>query len=224
MTLSPPVPASLLPGPPHARAATFAIAVLPLLGVLWLDWSVAEMFGFYWIESAAIGLFHWLKMLAARGTIVDGKLERALAANTSLTAEQRVQQIQTSRSLQHAVLPGLFLVHYGLFCAVHAAIIVFLFDGAFAEVASPLGMFALAAITAMQAVDYARFRADPAQVALPRNFLFLQPYKRVIVLQLVLILGAIPAKAGYPLFAAFLLTAIKLLVESGVSLPGSQRR
>ena len=199
--------------------AAAAIALLPLLGVLLLDWSVASLFGFYWIESVAIGLFHGFKLFAARGRIVDLKLEQELADNPALTAEQRLHQIDASQRFQHRVMPGLFFIHYGLFCAAHVAIIVFLFDGAFASLSSALGLTTLAAIVVAQAMDYLRFRADPELLALPRNLLFMLPYKRVIVLQLVLILGAIPLKAGFPLATAILLTATKLVVEFGASLP-----
>jgi hypothetical protein len=201
-------------------AVGVVIALLPLLGVAALDWSVASMFGLYWVESATVGACHWLKLLAARGRIEDPQLERALAADGASSAEQRGQQLEASRRFQHALLPWLFLFHYGAFCAIHAAIIAFLFDGAFADLSSALGIVALVAIAVAQALDYARFRADPAVVALPRNVLFMQPYRRVVVLHVVLLLGAIPALLGSPSIAALLLTTIKL----GVELAAARRR
>lgn len=198
--------------PPLALAiATF----LPLVGVLLFDWPAAALLGFFWAETVAIGLVHVLRIRAARGVMPNPQLEAALAANAALTPEQRAEQLHNAHRVLHFLMPGLFVLHFGLFCAVHAGLLAALFDGAFADLATPLGLAALAAILLQQGLDYRRFRRDPEFTALPRSLLFLQPYPRVLVLQLALILGALPALAGLPIVAAVLMTAIKLLADLG---------
>lgn len=155
--------------------AAIAAALLPLAGVLLLDWPVAAMLGFYWIESVAIGLFHFLRMLSARGTPIDTALEGALARNTALTPEQRAQQLHAAYRIQHAVMPWFFLVHYGLFCLVHLGVIAFVFDAAFDDLGAWLGLATIALIVLQQLADTLRFRRDADLVALPRGALLLQP-------------------------------------------------
>jgi hypothetical protein len=208
-----PVVARLEQRPPPLALA--AAALLPLAGVLWLDWPAAALLGFYWAETVAIGLVHVARLRAAHGVMPNPQLDAALAANPALTPAQRAEQLRNAHRVVHFLMPGLFALHFGIFCAVHAGLLAALFDGAFADLLTPLGLAALAAIVLQQGLDYRRFRRDPECTALPRSLLFLQPYPRVLVLQLVLILGALPALAGLPTVAAVLMTAFKLLAELG---------
>jgi hypothetical protein len=115
---------------PHPAVA-LAAALLPLLGVVLLDWPVAAMIGLYWAENVVIGLFHVGKIRAARGRSDDPAMVRALAANPDLTPAQRQAQLDTTHRIQHFIVPGVFVLHYGLFCLGHAAVVAFVFDGAF---------------------------------------------------------------------------------------------
>lgn len=197
--------------------AAIVSALLPLLGVLAFDWPVASMLGFYWAENVLLGVFHLFKILAARGLAIDPSLERAIGYNPNVTPEQAQQQLLAAQRFQHFVMPGVFVLHYGLFCAAHAGAIALLFDGAFADFATGLGFATLAASAVQHALDTRRFVGDDELRALPRGLLMFQPYSRIVVMQLALLLGAITALAGYELISALLLATIRVLAEiSGV--------
>ncbi len=194
---------------PHPAVA-LATAGLPLLGVFLLDWSVAAMIGLYWAENAVIGLFHLGKIRAAQGRSDDPAMVRALEANPDLTPDQRQAQLDTTHRIQHFSMPGVFVVHYGLFCLGHAAVIAFVFDGAFAQLGSALGLVALGLFAVQQADELRRVRKDAGIRALPRGVVMFQPYARVVALHLALLLAALPALFGAHLAAALIIAAIKL--------------
>jgi hypothetical protein len=195
--------------------AALIAALLPLSGVWLLDWPVEAMFGLYWAETVVIGVFHGLTLFALRGTVTDPELARVLADDPTITPAERAQRIETDRRRQLLWIPWFAFAFYGLFFAAHAGGIAVLFDGAFASLATGFGLASLVAMSVQPALDYRRFRADDELRSLPAGELFFRPFKRVGVMQLALLLGAIPVNAGYPLAAALVLTALKLCVELG---------
>ena len=196
-----------------APIAALVATLFPLAGVLLLDWPVEAMFGIYWAETVVVGVFHWLTLFAVRGTVVDSELARSLADDPRMTPEEREHRIETDRRRQLLWIPCFAVVFYGLFLAAHAGFIAVLFDGAFAELATGFGLASLGAMSVQPGLDYRRFLADPELRGLPAGVLFFQPFGRVGVMQLALLLGAIPVNAGYPLAAALVLTALKVCVE-----------
>lgn len=205
-----PALARLHPRPPLALA--LSAAVLPLAGVLLFDWPVASVIGLYWIENVLIGLFWLPRMLGSQTLLPDPKLAEALERSDN-TRERAAELLHNSARVQHWLLPGFFVVHYGLFCAAHLAFITFLFDGAFAGWATGLGLATLAVMVAEEAWKLRAFRADAGLAALPRAALMMAPYPRIIALQFALLLGALPALAGWPVVAAVLLAAIRFAVD-----------
>ena len=205
-----PALARLHPRPPLALA--LSAALLPLAGVLAFDWPVASVLGLYWIENVLIGLFWLPRMLGSKTLLPDPKLAAALEASES-TRANAAELLHNSARVQHWILPGFFVVHYGLFCLAHLAFITFVFEGAFAGWATALALVTLAVMVAEEAWKLRAFRADPELAALPRAPLMMAPYPRIIALQLALILGALPALAGWPVVAAVLLAVIRFAVD-----------
>ena len=190
-----------------------ATALLPLAGVLLFDWPVVAVIGLYWLDNLLVGIFHALKMWAAQGRMLDPAYEAALRAQTQWSDTQKDQMVHNAAAFQHHLMPWFFLVHYGLFCAGHGAFIAFLFDGAFGDFGSAVGLAALAVMLVQHGLDWRAFRADAELVALPRVLLMFQPYPRVIALHIALLFGMVPALAGYPLVAAVLLAAVKYWID-----------
>lgn len=190
-----------------------ATALLPLAGVILFDWPVAAVIGIYWLDNVLIGVFHAIKMASARGRMLDPAYEATLRANAQWSDVQKDEMVRNATAFQHHVMPWFFCVHYGLFCAGHAAFIAFLFDGAFDGFASAVGLATLAVMLVQHAFDVRAFRGDARLVALPRALLMFQPYPRVIALHLALLLGMWPALAGYPIAAALVLAAVKFWID-----------
>lgn len=200
----------LHPRPPLLLA--LAAALLPLAGVLAFDWPVASVIGVYWIENVLIGLFWLPRMLGSTTLAPDPKLADALARSAH-PPERAAEMLHNSARIQHWLMPGFFVAHYGLFCAGHLAFITFVFDGAFAGWTTTIGLATLAVMVAEEAWKLRAFRADAELAALPRAPLMIAPYPRIIALQFALILGMLPAIAGWPEVAAVLLAAIRFAVD-----------
>jgi len=198
---------------PAPLAAALATSLLPLLGVWLLHWPVVAVIGLYWLDNVIIGVFHGLRMLSAQGRLLDPDYEAALAASSAHSIEERRQMIANAGNLQHFVMPGVFVLHYGAFCAGHALFIALLFDGAFSGWGNALFLVTVAIMVLQQARELRRFHADPELRALPRVLLMFQPYPRVIALHLALLFGAVPALFGHPLIAALLLAGIRFWAE-----------
>lgn len=194
-------------------AEALVTALLPLAGVLMFDWPVAAVIGIHWLDNVLVGVFHSLKMWAAQGRMLDPAYEATLRSHAQWNDAQKEQMVRNAQAFQHHVMPWFFCVHYGLFCAGHAAFIAFLFDGAFDDFGSGVGLAALGVMVIRHALDLRAFRADGELVALPRALLMFQPYPRVIALHVALLVGMLPVLAGYPLVAAVLLAAVKLGID-----------
>jgi len=121
---------------------------IPVIGVLFFGWSLLTILVLFWIENGIVGFWNIPRILLARGTIlqalVDMPIDAAMNAtgNARAAAELRArwQQAQGRLAMQESagrpVMPvgsmplnlggigraGMalfFLVHYGMFWAVH---------------------------------------------------------------------------------------------------------
>lgn len=181
-------------------AAAIVSAAIIAAGVLLFDWPAFTVLAFYWLENVVIGGFTALRILA-------------LGARS----ERYVQ------SLVHVVF---FTFHYGLFCFVHGTFLATLFGGArsLQHAADPVllmvgrvasdgyGALVVAAIVVAAAADAWRALAA-ADIDAPdaiRDAMG-EPYGRVMVLHLVLILGGfVMTTLQLPALAALLLVVFKL--------------
>ena len=50
-----------------ALALLVAVNLIPIAGVLWLDWDLASIIILYWLENLVIGFYTLLKMLHLQG-------------------------------------------------------------------------------------------------------------------------------------------------------------
>src|SRR3989344_2990629 len=75
--------------------------LVPLFGVLWLDWKIFPILLFYWLENVAIWVFNPVKMMLV---LRSGRAERI------------------SQSL-------FFAIHFGGFTAAHGLFLFVLFGG-----------------------------------------------------------------------------------------------
>jgi hypothetical protein len=87
-----------------------AFNLVPLAGVLWWGWNVYTLLVLYWLENGIIGALNIAKILRAEG-----------AFGTGIATFRLNGQVSNSRK----AMVGFFLMHYGIFWAVHG-IFVFL--------------------------------------------------------------------------------------------------
>ncbi len=112
------------------------VNMIPVAGVLFLDWHVFDVLLLYWAENVVIGIINVFRMALARedrGTgdpRTDRALREAIAADIENweTAHERVR-----RDRKITMIP-FFIFHYGIFSVVH---LVFLFSIFYPEDLAP---------------------------------------------------------------------------------------
>jgi len=98
-----PIAAENEQGIPKASTVSLIIAnTLPLFGVLFLGWTIGVVMLIFWLENVVIGLFNVLRMLVSRKDGIANHLSKVF------------------------VVP-FFVVHYGIFTAVHGMFVITLF-------------------------------------------------------------------------------------------------
>jgi hypothetical protein len=184
------------------RASTLALLtanLMPLLGVLVLDWNVSPIMVFYWAENLVVGFYNVLKMRRAQGSV---------AGSGTIMNDRPVQQ-----SDRRAMIV-FFIVHYGLFTLCHGIFVLVMFGAGFKGFLSELGM-ALLFLTVSHGVSYRRNfigRGEYRQVAF--TTLFWQPYSRVVVMHLTILVGGAWAQAkGSPVYALLVLVTLKTSID-----------
>ncbi len=201
-------------GPPSLALSTAALVaanLLPLAGVLLGWWAVHEILLLFWAENLVIGVLQ----LARMGVV-----------------------LRRRRAWELLPLMPFFCVHYGGFALGHGVILSELFvpaaeGGAAAEepvhdlfafllaplrhLAEPDGLLlALLALAASHAFSFvANFLGGGEWRTVTPRRLMGEPYLRVVVLHVVLIVGAGAVVAlGEPMVALALLVAIKIAVDA----------
>jgi hypothetical protein len=113
--------------------ALIAANSLPLFGVLFFGWDTFTIIFLYWAENVIIGAINVLKMLACSpdaDLLIRGEVDPNDKLNVARMQTSRRDSINLLRWGNQAskffFIP-FFIVHYGLFCFVHGAIIFELF-------------------------------------------------------------------------------------------------
>jgi len=189
------------------RASTLALLtanLMPLLGVLALNWDVAPIMIFYWSENLVVGFYNVLKMRRAQGS-VEG-------SGTTLND-------RPVRETDRKAMILFFIAHYGLFTLVHGLFIMIMFGARMRGAFSELGL-ALLLLAFSHGVSYWRNfigRGEYRRVAF--TTLFWQPYARVVIMHITILAGGAWAQAkGSPVYALVVLVALKTLIDLALHL------
>jgi hypothetical protein len=201
-----------------AVVALVVANAIPLIGVLFLGWSVWNILVIYWLENGIVGALNVLKMARAEGPASDGTGAMTLRIND-----------QPASMMAKAALIPFFLVHYGIFWFVHG-IFVFtlpLFASVSGEpLATPMTLsagsiaFAAVALAVSHALSYwwNFLRGGEYRRVTAAGQMF-APYRRLIALHLTIIFGAIAITlTGAPAAAIAVLVGVKTLLDVGLHL------
>ncbi len=182
-----------------ARSPSALVLILsnlvPVFGVFFAGWDVGAIMAIYWLENVAIGILNALKILLAR------------AGGTPLPAR--------------AGMALFFCVHYGIFTLVHGVFVfaVFQKDGPFGgrgfSPFAALGEYGLAFLALFGShlfsffVNYlgrGEFRDKNVMLVM------IQPYGRIVILHVTIILGGFVTMAlGSPKPVILLLVILKTM-------------
>jgi hypothetical protein len=184
--------------------ATLLIAnVLPLFGVLFLGWKIFPLLVLFWLENVIVGVFNVFKMLVASPT----------------SPGQWVAKL--------GMIP-FFCFHYGMFTLVHGIFVFVMFGGILmdspdfptpAVVAQVFGDFqigwAALALFISHLVSFIFNYIGKGEYKQSKvNDLMAQPYGRVVILHVTIILGGfLIGMFGSPIFALILLLVLKTVID-----------
>ena len=153
------------------------VNTIPLWGVLFLHWEASCIVFLYWAENLVVGFYNVLKMACANG------LRR------------------TDLGAKLFIIP-FFMVHYGIFAAVHGAFVLALFDTTHAGFWGMLAAvkYALIALFLSHGVSFVDDYLRGRQYASVRfEQLMFSPYPRLVVLHVSILASAffIHARRGH---------------------------
>jgi hypothetical protein len=207
------------PAPEQSAAPGWALVaanLVPLGGVAFLGWRIADVVFLYWVENLVIGWMNVLRIATAQ----PEKLVRPRVAGTGL----RPWELGVAK----AFLAGFFIVHYGGFCAAHGAVLADFFPARDASgqdlpaevrvadlLADPWLLAAIAALFASHLVSYLRnylYRGEYRRVNVA--LLMMRPYGRIFVTHLFIFAGALALEGlESPLAAMVAFVAIKTAID-----------
>ncbi len=195
----------------RASAISLLIAnAVPLLGVLFWNWSTFAIVLIYWAENVVIGLINVLKMLCCSPSDEDA----------------------SGLPWQHAAklfFVPFFTVHYGLFCLVHGVFVFVLLGGEGGGFEGPLGnwdlrfallketgaLWAIAGLTISHLFSFvSNYLLGGEYRRVTLSDLMSQPYGRVVVLHLAILFGAFATFAlGSPIWLLVILIVGKTALD-----------
>ena len=200
--------------PPVSAPVLIAANLLPIAGVLFWDWRVADLVILYWVENLVIGAMHVLRILFARP-------DRLIKEGPELADGQLLAA--------KAALAGFFLVHYGGFCIGHGMFLAALFPvpgnaGATTldvwpmlsqMLREPGSLAAIAVLVASHGYSFARNyigREEYRRVDIGQ--MMFRPYGRIFVVHMFIIVGALLLQAlNAPLAALLLFVGLKIAID-----------
>lgn len=206
-----PLGASAALGAPRV-ISTLAYNALPVIGVLFWGWSAFALILLYWLENVIVGVRTALGMLAHGAAAGPGGLAAAVG------------------------MVVFFTFHFGLFCFVHGVFVLTLFGGAgdagmnmAGAVQRQLALGAnfavgVAAIIVWQGLElfFVLRRGEHRRKTLPQ--LMGEPYPRMIVLHLAIILSAfVLLTVNVSAVGVVLIAILKTALDTGLAFRTAQR-
>jgi hypothetical protein len=177
--------------------------LVPIYAVLFMHWDAFLVVFLFWTENIIIGFFNVLKMAFAPPDTTGKWGKRA------------------------SIIP-FFCVHYGMFALVHGALVFAIFGGMFEQddlfagisetyhsLINPAFGWAVLALAVSHAVSFiVNYIGKGEYKKTTLGQLMVQPYGRVIVLHITVLIGGFLVMAlGSPVVGLILLIAIKTYVD-----------
>jgi hypothetical protein len=219
--------------------ALIAANLLPLFGVLFLGWDTFSIIILYWAENVIIGAINVLKMITCSPNVnqlIWGDVDPNDKLNRERMERTRGNAVTMLRLTNHGsklFYVPFFIFHYGMFCFVHGLFIFAIFGreaGGFGphssfdnfwQIFSEQHLWwcviALAASHLWSFVVNYIGRGEYRRTAVP--ILMFQPYARIVVLHIAILVGGIIAMTlGSNVFVLLLLIAGKTLLDLSLHL------
>jgi hypothetical protein len=181
--------------------ALIAANIYPVIGVIFLHWQTFPLLLFFWTENMVIGFYTVLKMLTASS--------------------------ENAKPAAKVFMIPFFCMHYGIFTLVHGIFVIAIFGSGFADSASMefgdvwqqviyngllWGTLVLMVSHGVSFFQNYIGKNEYRQVAL--QTLMSQPYGRVVILHVTIIIGGFLSMAlGSPVAALLFLIVLKVTLD-----------
>jgi hypothetical protein len=202
------------PGSRLAAAGLLVANLVPLVGVAAFGWKLHSVLVVYWVESGVVGIESIAKVLRAEGNDDPSKLP---------SIEFNDKNVSSFVGKSKRAIATFFVFHYGMFWAVHGLFVFLLpplyYHGGFADF-STVALAGLA-LAAYHGISYQRNYVAGGEFECTGPVTqMVEPYKRVFVLHMTIVLGAFGvAMLGAPAGALI----VMVLVKTGLDLFGHWR-
>lgn len=198
-----------LSGTQTAAVGLVAANLVPLVGVLAFGWTLHSLLVAYWLESGAIGAAYIAKIRRAEG--VD---DPSAIPDWEFNGKSASSFVGAS----NAAVARFFAGHYGLFWGAHGLFVVIFYPAEFPTL-QPAGpsavVVAAIGLAIYHAVSYRINYIDGGEYE--RNgpvTLMIEPYSRVFVLHVTIVIGAIPISwFGAPAGAVAVMVLVKTIFD-----------
>ena len=191
-------------------ALLIVVNVLPLLGVLYLDWDVLSLMILYWSENLVLGFYTLARMLVKSPIGGLGMGAFFCIHYGGFCAGHGLFILTMLAGIDFDPTPGepwpLFLIFIQMLVGVVREVL---------SMAPPAWMLAFIALYISHGASFIlNFLLGKEKDALSLNDLMKAPYKRIVILHIAVIAGGGLAQAmGQPLFMLLALIVLKLAVD-----------
>ena len=194
-----------------ARASSLiAYVVVPIVGILLLDWDWRSIILLYWLENVTVGVRNVISMIRSKtqpephvsGFTVNGVAPTGKAAKPALIL--------------------FFTAHYGIFTAVHGVFVMLIVFGGLltgfgrgGPAPEPINFGQILILWIIASIVQIVFEFLRPRDTLPSaSAMFWSPYSRIFVLHITIIVGAwIITAFNWPPIAAMLLVALHFVAD-----------
>jgi hypothetical protein len=197
---------------------TIAVNLVPIFGIIFLKWSLFSILIFYWLESAVIGFFNVLKMAIAK--VQTNEESYALVNGKPTTINLYLIMI-----LIKIFLIAFFCIHFGSFMFGHLFAILFIAGTGGVEINFSLILYSVLIPAVSLFIShgysfYANYIQKKEYLLLNVKELMFAPYRRVILMHLIIILGGFFI---YALNAPEILAVIFIIAKTFVDVSAHKR-
>lgn len=194
------------PSRPSAIITLILANLVPLAGVLFLNWSAFSIVLLYWLESLIIGFWNVLKMAKAQGRSKDGQRPHIIVNKEKVYANAR------------PLIIVFFLIHYGIFMMGHGFFIVIFMSILDQSSIDPLGILAgFVSLFVSHGISFlGNYIGNKEYERVSINQQMMKPYGRVFIMQFVIVFGSFLAitTQSPQIFVAFLVV-LKIIADLG---------
>ncbi len=180
--------------------------VVPFVGVVFFHWSVVAILLSYWLENVVIGLYQILKIKKAKLNYPVNEQNKFVIGP--------LRPVKSSEQIFYSIF---FSVHYGIFLFGHLAVL-----SLFAEILSESIKFTWAIV--MTSLPFflthgksyvEEYIGEKQYEKIPLIKFFVGPYRRIFVMHITLILGAIPLLFVAKIFPqiSFVVIVLKIFLD-----------